>query len=156
MTDKTPTPDTRPNLDALIEQGRNMATLDRYELVGWRVEVVSALAAERERADALALLIEQAPHTRLCPVLDSAAPVVDGCTCWKSTAPSAALVAARDAEVLDAAAEAIAAQRDDSNPDPTPDAGWSVADHSDGRFLGKTVAIRLLRARAAAIRKGRS
>lgn len=56
------------------------------------------------------------------------------------------------AKALADAAEAIEAQRDASNPDRSPNEGWSVIDHRAGRFLGKTVAARLLRARASAER----
>jgi len=56
------------------------------------------------------------------------------------------------AKALEEAADAVAAQRDASNPDRTPDEAWSVIDHRDGRFFGKTVAVRLLRARAKALR----
>lgn len=45
-------------------------------------------------------------------------------------------------------------QRDAANPDRKTDEGWSVIDHRAGRFLGKTVAARMLRARAAAERGG--
>jgi hypothetical protein len=56
------------------------------------------------------------------------------------------------AQALRDAAAAIDAQRDESNPDRKPDEGWSVVDHRAGRFLGKTVASRILRARAAALK----
>jgi hypothetical protein len=56
------------------------------------------------------------------------------------------------AKALDEAADAVAAQRDATNPDRTPDEAWSVIDHRDGRFFGKTVAVRLLRGRAKALR----
>lgn len=61
----------------------------------------------------------------------------------KAAAPSLVAQALRDA------ADAIDAQRDESNPDRKPDEGWSVVDHRAGRFLGKTVAARMLRARAS-------
>lgn len=53
------------------------------------------------------------------------------------------------AQALEDAADELAAQRDATNHEPTPEDGESVRDHNDGRFLGKTVTIRLLRARAA-------
>lgn len=43
--------ETRLDLDALITRGKDMASMDRYELIGWRVDVTAALAAERERAE---------------------------------------------------------------------------------------------------------
>lgn len=58
------------------------------------------------------------------------------------------------AGALEDAADEIDAQRDAANPDRKPGEGWSVIDHRAGRFLGKTVAARLLRARAAAERGG--
>lgn len=63
---------------------------------------------------------------------------------------------AREAQAgaLEDAADEIDAQRDAANPDRKTDEGWSVIDHCAGRFLGKTVAARLLRARAAAERGG--
>ena len=62
------------------------------------------------------------------------------------------LVADAKAEALEEAAAAIETQRDKSNPDRKPEEGWSVIDHRAGRFLGKTVAARLLRNRATALR----
>lgn len=53
------------------------------------------------------------------------------------------------AQALEDAADELAAQRDATNHELTPEDGESVRDHNDGRFLGKTVAFRLLRARAA-------
>lgn len=67
---------------------------------------------------------------------------------------SAALEAAAPyikAEALRDAADAIDAQRDATNPSRKPDEAWSVIDHREGRFLGKTVAARLLRTIAAEI-----
>lgn len=58
------------------------------------------------------------------------------------------------AQALRDAAEAIDVQRDASNPDRKADEGWSVVDHRAGRFLGKTVAARMLRARAASLGAG--
>jgi len=52
-------------------------------------------------------------------------------------------------QTLEDAAEAISSQRDSTNPNRSQEESWSVIDHRAGRFLGKTVAIRLLRARAA-------
>jgi hypothetical protein len=67
--------------------------------------VIAALAAERERADALALLIEQAPHEDDCDSwfnkgdLGRQGRKERPCDCWKSSNHSAALVAAHYAEV---------------------------------------------------------
>jgi hypothetical protein len=70
---------------------------------------------------------------------------------------TAALTAAAPiirAEALREAADALDAQRDASNHEATPDDRESVRDHNAGRFLGKTVASRLLRARADQIDGG--
>jgi hypothetical protein len=87
--------------------------------------------------------IEGDPGTHQDPYANAAAAL---------SAAGFGLVADAKAEALEEAAAAIETQRDKSNPDRKPEEGWSVIDHRAGRFLGKTVAARLLRNHAAALR----
>lgn len=56
------------------------------------------------------------------------------------------------AQALEDMAYEIAVQRDSATLDVYGDSQWAVRDHSDGRYLGKTVAIRLIRERAKQLR----
>jgi hypothetical protein len=54
MTADTPTPDapdTRADLDTLIEEGREAISAHDYDMRDWASRTISALAAERDRAD---------------------------------------------------------------------------------------------------------
>jgi hypothetical protein len=92
----------------------------------------------------------EAVHSRICE--ESLAEHMD--PQWPGRCVKAVQAAAPHltAQAFRDAADAIDAQRDESNPDRKPDEGWSVVDHRAGRFLGKTVAARMLRARAAALK----
>ncbi|MDY0891862.1 hypothetical protein [Frigoribacterium sp. CFBP9030] len=146
--------DTRPDIDALIAAGRrDVADADRCEALGIAPashqlhrrlrEVIAALAAEHERADALALIIEQAKaklgqahrsewvrdlQTSIMRI--SFADVADAERIL-GTVQSAALLAAHDAEVK---AQAL--------------------DEVTKHLIGPYVSFAQLHTRAAALRKG--
>lgn len=57
------------------------------------------------------------------------------------------------AQALEDMAHEIAVQRDSATLDIYGDSQWAVRDHSDGRYLGKTVAIRMIREKAKQLRE---
>jgi hypothetical protein len=156
--------------DALVriyEKGKADALADsvpreQYENVAALNEGASlAYGAMRAERDALAQVINQVREWGLTwrDTLDANYVTADAypeLTAVLYDTMSAQLLARHDAEVkaqtLDEAAKSLADQRDDTAGDRNPEDGMSYTAHRDGRFLGKTVAIRLLRDRAAAIR----
>lgn len=93
MSDLAPTP--QPDLEAAIKRVKTWpSNLIPEEAADLRM-VLATLSAEQERADALADILEEAPHdSEECELVlypeEGLYPDGDSvCSCWKSTVPRA-------------------------------------------------------------------